>query len=139
MSERHNQPLPGWRTKFNKQKRRQLAHLITDYVNEATSLNALIHRIRVAEANQPGNYVSWHGLPLARVFQTNPALVPANPADRVPVKTRNVATQLIALRNTADRMGRLLGGGAGTWNQVANELEARAAAYLAVDPSLATA
>lgn len=130
LSEIHNQVPVDWRLKYNKQKRRQLGNLLNDCVNEAAALNTLIGRIAAAEANQPGQYVSTHGLPLGVWWPTDPAQVP-NQTLTVPLRREAAAGHLIQLRNTADQRGVLLSGVLGSWNQVADELEARIAAYQA--------
>ncbi|KAJ4396186.1 hypothetical protein N0V93_000405 [Gnomoniopsis smithogilvyi] len=123
LSEKHNLVPPGWRLVLNKQKRRHFDNLMTDHVVEAMALNDLIRRIIAAEAGQPQPYASQHGLPLV-LFEDDPSRI-TNAQSTVARKKDDLAVKLIDLRRTADRMGLLLGGDFGTWEQVAVELEAR--------------
>lgn len=127
LSQQHNVVQRGWSTIFNKQKRRSLHYLLADHTAEASRLNELIDRVVAAETAQPAGYVSRHGLPLRR-YEVDPARV-TDRSLRMRKQKEDVAAKLCVLRCTADMMGGLLGGGTGTWEQVAVELEARVAGF----------
>lgn len=123
LSEAHNVVPARWRLNFMKQKRRKHPSLMADHIAEATTLNALIDRILVAEARQHAPYASQHGLPLVHFEAVHDRIT--NPLATAANKKLDLAAKLIALRRAGDQRGVLLDGGMGTWEQVAGELEAR--------------